>query len=142
METNNIQNFVELLIALSLASERFVEIIKGYWPWLNTAKQNLVNENKRKASLQILAVVSGMITTYLTAPIIGLNLLFPQVLIMGLLASGGSGFWNAILSYVLQIKEIKKAELNQLRQNLEHSLFPIPTVPTTGDPNADPNRSP
>ena len=30
------------------------------------------------------------------------------VLAVGILASGGSGFWNSIQSYLLAIKEIKK----------------------------------
>ncbi len=30
---------------------------------------------------------------------------------MGFLAGGGSGFWNAILSYILQVKELKKLEV-------------------------------
>ena len=29
---------------------------------------------------------------------------------LGLLASGGSGFWNSILTYVTKVKDIKKIE--------------------------------
>jgi hypothetical protein len=34
---------------------------------------------------------------------------FPGILALGLMASGGSGFWNAILGYLLQVKNIKKS---------------------------------
>jgi hypothetical protein len=34
---------------------------------------------------------------------------------LGLLASGGSGFWNAVLGYVKNVKDIKKSELQRLK---------------------------
>jgi len=42
--------------------------------------------------------------------------------VLGLLASGGSGFWNAILTYVLQVKNLKKAAVQKVAE-AESSLL-------------------
>jgi len=42
--------------------------------------------------------------------------------VLGLLASGGSGFWNSILSYLLKVKDIKGEVLKEQiasRQNVK-----------------------
>ena len=65
--------------------------------------------------LQALAIVAGISTSLLARSAIAGAV--PErwatsagLVALGLLASGGSGFWNAILSYVLQVKDIKKVE--------------------------------
>ena len=117
---DKIQALVALLVTLSMASERLVEIIKNMVPWLNTAQApDSVGEGRRKAALQTLAGVAGVITALLSQPVLlTYTELFPAaktngtwfVLALGILASAGSGFWNAILSYLLQLKELKKME--------------------------------
>ena len=109
---------VQLLVALSIASERLVEIIKGFVPYLNDTKPDAKEEGKRKAILQLLAIVSGIVTAFLAQSAIGDS--FPAALsgpigvfAIGLLVSGGSGFWNAILSYLLQVKNLKKLEVTK-----------------------------
>jgi hypothetical protein len=37
-------------------------------------------------------------------------MILPESFALGLLASGGSGFWNSILTYVTKAKDIKAAE--------------------------------
>jgi hypothetical protein len=112
------ENIIGLLISVSIASERLVEIIKGVIPWLNSEHADVSKEGWRRSVLQCLAVLSGILTAMLARPIIA-PMIDPEwngyigILAIGLLASGGSGFWNAILSYVLQVKEIKKAEVKQ-----------------------------
>ncbi len=112
----DIQAIVGLLLAVSIASERLVEIVKGYWPWLNNANDDPVQEGRRKSALQILAVVAGIGTAFLASPILakslsGIDSHGIAILSIGLLASGGSAFWNAILSYLLQVKDLKKQEV-------------------------------
>ncbi len=110
-----LETTVGLLAALSVSSERLVEIIKGLVPYLNEKKTDPKAEGRRKATLQVLAVAAGIATTTLA---FATNSLPPEALpagwyspigifTVGLLVSGGSGFWNAILSYVLQVKNIK-----------------------------------
>lgn len=103
------------LVALSVASERLVEIIKGFIPALSKRQEDATKEGRRAAILQIIAVLSGILTAFLAMPaskavLPGTLTSLPGILALGLMASGGSGFWNAILSYLLQIKNIKKSE--------------------------------
>lgn len=114
--SNDIQAIVGLLLAVSIASERLVEIVKGLIPWLNQANANPVQEGCRKSALQMLAVVSGIVTAYLSSPVLaeslsGISDRRIVIVSIGLLASGGSAFWNAILSYLLQVKDLKKQEV-------------------------------
>lgn len=112
------ESFLGLLVALSIASERLVEILKGWLPSLNETKTDAQEESKRKAKLQILAVLSGVATAFMAQSAIasglpaGLNTPLGLV-VVGLMASGGSGFWNAILSYSLQVKDLKKLEVQK-----------------------------
>jgi len=114
--SNDIQAIVGLLLAVSIASERLVEIVKGFIPWLNQANVDPVHEGFRKSALQLLAVVSGIVTAYLSSPVLAQSLSGISdrrivIVSIGLLASGGSAFWNAILSYLLQVKDLKKQEV-------------------------------
>jgi hypothetical protein len=114
---------VSMLVVLSIASERLVEIIKGFVPFLNEEQEENLHEDKlnpkreriRKACLQLLAVVSGIVTALLTREaIVGI---VPDrfnttsgIIALGLLASGGSGLWNSILGYANEAKKIKRKE--------------------------------
>lgn len=115
--SSDLESIIGLLLAVSIASERLVEIIKGYFPWLNEEKQDPISEGHRKSALQMLAVAAGIVTAFLAQPILADSLSSMKnqglaILSVGLLASGGSAFWNAILSYMLQVKNIKKQEAN------------------------------
>lgn len=111
---------VSLLVALSIASERLVEIIKGLIPFLNLQNEDNKKEGWRKAILQFLAVCSGIVTAFLAWPALSdflprewVNL--PTVFALGFLASGGSGLWNGILTYVKNVKDLKKENVLQLK---------------------------
>ena len=119
MSTETLTAIVTLLVALSVASERLVEIIKGFVSWLNEeqktadGKTDNRREGYRKAVLQILAVLAGIFTAWIAQPAIeaadiqGLDG-FWGILALGLLASGGSGFWNSVLTYVKTVKDLNK----------------------------------
>lgn len=118
MDITNISTVVALIIALSVASERLVEITKGYMPSLSKAKDDPVAEGKRRSTIQFIAVAAGIITTFLAAPALPENTIpdnWLSKLAIGLLASGGSGFWNSIQGYVAQAKEVKKAEVEEVK---------------------------
>ena len=104
---------VGLLVALSVASERLVEIVKGLIPALAHQADTENKEGFRKAGIQVLGVAAGIVTAFMARSAIPQDI-FPSVstttvLALGLLASGGSGFWNTILAYLLQVKNMKKA---------------------------------
>jgi len=110
-----VYTFVAVLVALSVASERLAEIIKGVIPALNNENRNPTREGYRKAAIQSLAVVCGLVTVLLARPALKNMLPDPwnstgTFLALGFLTSGGSGFWNGILGYVRNVKEIKKSE--------------------------------
>jgi hypothetical protein len=106
---------VAFLVAISVASERLVEIIKGFIPALAKRQEDAKKEGRRAAVLHIIAALSGIIMAFLAKPaavgILPRTLTnFPGILALGLMASSLSGFWNAILGYLLQVKNIKKSE--------------------------------
>jgi hypothetical protein len=111
MDTTKLIAIVGLLVALSAASERLVEILKGIIPTLNTERADPRAEGWRKATLQALAVIAGIVTTLLAKSSIPSELVpsgVPSLIALGFLASGGSGLWNSILTYLLQVKDIKE----------------------------------
>ncbi len=116
----NLSIIVALLVALSVASERLVEIIKGLIPSLDKENTDPIKEGRRKSCLQLLAVIAGIVTTLLASPAIeGVipNLDWISIIALGLLASGGSGFWNSVTTYVNKAKDIKKSQAQQEKQN-------------------------
>ena len=113
MDTTQLTAVVTLLVALSVASERLVEIVKGVVPWLNQEiKNSPTKEGWRKASLQLLAVAAGILTASLSKDAIPdfVSAQFSDgkvsYLALGLLASGGSGLWNSILNYAAGLKGV------------------------------------
>ena len=110
---------VSVLVCLSVASERLVEIIKGIFPFLNQENKDDTKEGWRKAILQALAVCSGIATAFLAKPALvgvlpGGWTSLPAIFALGFLASGGSGLWNGVLTYVKNVKDIKKWTAKEL----------------------------
>ena len=109
---------VGLILALSIASERLVEIIKGYVPKLNMAATDEKAEGRRQATLQFMAVLAGIVTSWLSRAYIPKEVSDAThgwaVLGLGLLASGGSGFWNSILTYLVKVKDLKDLQTKDL----------------------------
>lgn len=103
--------FVGLMLALSIASERLVEIIKGFIPYLNNTNLPPNQEAIRCSLIQIMAVFAGVLTSFLAKESLPADINNLSIFVIGLLASGGSGFWNAILTYVTNIKQLKKVEV-------------------------------
>jgi hypothetical protein len=120
MVIDTLIEFVGILVALSAASERLVDIAKGFIKSLQKpAADGTVSpaeEARRKAIIQAMAVAAGLLTTWLAWPIIGS--MFPGtlgnnalvIIGLGFLVSGGSGLWNSILSYLLAIKDLKRKQ--------------------------------
>ncbi|MCA1623781.1 MAG: hypothetical protein LC778_08250 [Acidobacteria bacterium] len=111
MDITKLTAIVSILITLSIASERLVEIIKNLMPSINQENPDAKKEGWRRAFIQILAVLSGIFTAWLASniPDSGIQGTF-TIAAFGLLASGGSAFWNSILEYLLKVKDIKEVE--------------------------------
>jgi hypothetical protein len=112
---------VSLLAALSIASERLVEIIKGLIPSLDQKSTDPKTETQRRAKLQSLALFAGIVTAFIARQAFPDAIHVPRGLLsqifvtvgIGLLASGGSGFWNSILDYVNGAKDLKQKEADK-----------------------------
>jgi O-antigen/teichoic acid export membrane protein len=114
VDFTKLATIVSFIGALSVASERLVEIIKGLVPWLDQANADEMKEGRRRSVLHLLAVGAGVLTAALAADYIPAEVANPSkswaVIGLGVLASGGSGLWNSVLTYVAKVKDIKKAE--------------------------------
>lgn len=113
MDISKLVTVVGLLVALSISSERLVEIIKGLSKFLNVEKKDPVAEGRRRSAIHALAVVAAVVTALLAKPVVESVLRLPEptylwIIALGLLASGGSSFWNSVLTYVLSLKDIKQ----------------------------------
>jgi hypothetical protein len=122
MDITKLIVIVTLILSLSIASERLVEIIKGFVPGLGKASADPAAEGRRCSYLQILAVLSGILTAYLARDFVPDEISKPAggfaIIGLGLLASGGSGLWNSVLTYLIQVKEIKKADAVTAKKNI------------------------
>jgi O-antigen/teichoic acid export membrane protein len=117
MNSTELAAFVTLMIGLSIATERLVEIVKGFVGFLGTEQADADAERRRKALLQILAVAAGIFTAWSAADYVPDDIAKPteswKIIGLGLLASGGSGFWNSIATYFLKVKDLKKIEVEE-----------------------------
>ncbi|MCB2205755.1 hypothetical protein KQI65_13500 [bacterium] len=116
MVLTQLSDLILFLVALSIASERLVEIIKGLTPFLRDKAEDARVESWRVVVLQLLAMASGIFTAHLTMPAAAEILpeswtSFPGILALGLLASGGSSLWNAVLGYVSSVKNAAKLKV-------------------------------
>lgn len=113
-----------LLLALSLATERIVETIKGL-PILSrwfADEKTYKYEDARKASIQVLAIAVGTLLAYqmpdqlsgaLGQKVAVTGLWVP--LIFGAMASGGSGLWNSALDIVREVNKQKQVVTDKLK---------------------------
>jgi hypothetical protein len=110
---NTLTSLVALLAAMSMAVERVVEILKNLIPFLKNTQAGYW-ENVRFSSLHVLAALVGTVIAWQTQPTIAG--LFPSLstgklgwmstVVLGLMASGGSAFWNHALD-LIQASKVK-----------------------------------
>jgi len=128
MDTTQLSTVVGLLAGLSVASERLVEIIKGLVPFLNEQSPDPKAEGRRRAALLLLAIVAGVVTAFVAGQAFPDSVHIPPgplgKITLGLLASGGSGFWNSILTYVNKAKDVKGLQADEKRKALAAGLSP------------------
>ena len=131
MDLNVLTSFVSLVLAVSLAAERLVTSLKTLFPGLADEKKTPAQEvdlradRPRSFGVQLLAFVASWATSAMLADskqiglasLVGTITIGPAtaglhvpVLIMGLLASGGSAFWNNLLGYTKAAKDTKQVE--------------------------------
>jgi hypothetical protein len=111
----DLQSFLATILAVSVAVERVVEILKqtvGTIPlvdWLFTDNSNSKMESRRCALILLLsAVIGGVIAKVSQITVPGLSNDVVGYVLIGLLAAGGSAFWNHALDLVKAAKVQKE----------------------------------
>jgi hypothetical protein len=111
------------LAALSVATERITEMIKGFpgiSSWLSVEKKESAPEEARKVVIHAVAIVIGALLAYMTADqapaslglkggSVWLSVLF------GAMAAGGSGLWNSALDIVRETNKQKQILTGKLK---------------------------
>lgn len=111
------------LAALSVATERVTEIIKGaplVSKWLAVEQQKRTREEFRKVCVQLVAVICGTFVTYLARDPLSQQFGIGHVpwyayWLFGAMASGGSGIWNSLLDIVREVNRQKQIATEKLK---------------------------
>jgi hypothetical protein len=111
---NNLSSVLSLMLAISVAVERVVEILKGIFPFISKSWKGDW-EYGRFALLQVIATLAGAAVAYLghaqiaaQVPVLAFqDHLRSGYLVIGLMASGGSAMWNHALDIVQAMKIAK-----------------------------------
>jgi hypothetical protein len=108
MDVTVITTFLTMMVAISVAAERMVEILKGWFPnaYPFASRSDATQEMRRCASVHVLAGIFGALVAYFGKINVFAGLstatIAPWIYYIGagLLASGGSAFWNQLLDLV------------------------------------------
>lgn len=134
---------VATILAVSVASERIVEILKGLFPTLwPFSPATGTAEARRTAGIHILAGLAGAFVAWAS----GINLLAMLGLsgnaaggaiytvlgyvVVGLLASGGSAFWNQVLD-IMQAAKVQQEQKTSAMLAANNAQAPA-NVPAQG----------
>ena len=117
-------SFVTVLLALSVASERLVELVKGMIPTLNGQKPDADVERKRQLAIHWMSLAASVVAVFLAQDYIITTLhltkatdihILPlglgQFVAFSIISSGGSSMWNSILTYLLSLKNLKQQDV-------------------------------
>lgn len=113
--TGSIGSFAGLMVGISVATERVVEIVKSAFPWL--AKPWPQNDQARAGIVQLIAAIVGaviasqmpdQVRSAIPAAFVS-QLHWQGYAVIGLLASGGSGTWNHVLDILAALKVKQEA---------------------------------
>jgi hypothetical protein len=119
--------------AISLATERFVALVKSIFPWLSTECKDatgLIDTKKeqwRTLLVQVVSLIGAWITTSLLNEVnfdptagmyMGHEAKSWKAGVIALLSTGGSAFWNNVLGYFTAVKDIKKQQRAEQRMDL------------------------
>lgn len=129
MTLESLSSLVALLLAISLAAERLVTIVKTAIPRLNepaknpaTGEEDSRRDKWRRLAVQALALIAAWITSALLGSADNQTLgqfFFSNkipyadgkslpVWLVAFLGSGGSAFWTQILGYTKAVREVKQ----------------------------------
>ncbi len=133
----NIPVWLAIFAAVGLSAERLVEVIKNRFVWLDTPNPDPQKERTRKFWLRIITIVAASAIVAAAQEQIRpyMPFLLPEegfrwvlgCLLVGLLSSAGSDFWNQALSLLAAYKDIKR----ELSKGIQ-----LPSPPPGQEPTA------
>jgi len=123
---DKITSLLGFFAALSVATERITEIIKGLpglSSWFAATDKEGTTEEFRKVSVQIVAVLAGTLVSFLAREPLAKQLNVSDVsqisfwwyLVLGAVASGGSGLWNSALDIVREVNTQKQLVTDKMK---------------------------
>lgn len=113
MSMEQIASAITVILAVSVAVERVTEILKQIIPGFAEEKANPAAENRRRASLQVLAGAIGTVVAWQGNLQIASQTGVPAYLLIGAMSSGGSAFWNNVLDAVRATKISRQAQADE-----------------------------
>lgn len=126
---SNLDALSGLLLATSLAAERFVTIVKTLIPQLaveNTSPGQaaaLVADRPRRVVVLVLALIGSYLTLALVSQIwnpaspVKVGTASYPLAVLAFLGSSGSAFWTGVVGYVKQVKDVNEAKKQEIRLN-------------------------
>lgn len=134
MPLDNLSDLSALLLAISLATERLVVIVKTVFPRLGEERPpspgQTADEADRLRRLSVLGVayLCALATAWLIADgwtiEYGAGKRVISVFGVALLASGGSAFWTQVVGFASAAKDVRKLE----RQRMHDEVAPQPVI--------------
>jgi|GEM_PF-1487952 hypothetical protein len=121
MDQVNIPVWLAVFAAVGLSAERLVEVVKNRFVWLDTQNPDPQKERTRKFWLRILTILAASAIVAAAQEQIRpyMPFLLPEsgfrrvvgCLLVGLLSSAGSDFWNQAVGMLNAAKEAKRLDL-------------------------------
>jgi hypothetical protein len=120
---NTITALLGFLAALSVATERITETIKGLpgiSKWLTAeASAGTTREEFRKAAIHVIAIAVGTLLAWLVKDQLPVDFPlkikdFPTAVVFGAITSGGSAIWNSALDIAREVNKQKQLLTTQL----------------------------
>lgn len=153
MLIGDLSDLSALILAVSLATERLVVVLKTIFPRTLAVEREPVGDElpdeadrARRLTVMASAYVSALVVSILiagdSASIAGLAIPFYvglgdariPVPLLALLASGGSALWNNVVGFTGAVKDIRRLERKEMQ--LDAELEPHHRAGRTGDEDA------
>jgi len=140
MDISVITKLISVILAVSLASERLVTIIKTNISWLQEPAPTVPPVNNRAEKIRrSVVMLIAFLAAWVTAGFLnkdyslwgtlklGTDETHIPVVIIGLMASGGSAFWTNLLGYVSAVKDVntQKKQVETLKMQAQLNALNI-----------------
>lgn len=126
-----LQEISAVVLTVSLLNERLIEILKTYIPWFADQFDELSDEKTkrqeqfRKIIIQSITIITGVIAASILAYeekefewYCFHSAVYKEVnvIILGVLSSGGSAVWNHIIGFLKAVKDVRRQALSNLKK--------------------------